>query len=80
MCVHVCMCVCVHMRECVCAYESVCVCRGRDTFSDISECDEMSQAFPTMLAYSNIVGRLALLSLNTKLISLVSHFIGLGSS
>ena len=56
------------------------MCRGRDTLSDISECDEMSQAFPTMLVYSNIVGRLALLSLNTKLISLVSHFIGLGSS
>ena len=49
-----------------------CVCRGRDTLSDISECDEMSQAFPTMLVYSNIVGRLALLSLNTK-----AHFIGL---
>ena len=54
-----CVCACVRMRECVC--------RGRGTLSDvISECDEMSQAFPTMLVYSNIVGRLALLSLNTK--------------
>ena len=68
------------MCVCVCAYESVCVHACVDTLSDISEGDEMSQAFPTMLAYSNIVGRLALLSLNTKLISLVSHFIGLGSS
>ena len=57
------MCVCVRMTECVC--------RGRDTLSDISECGEMSQAFPSKLVYSNMVGRLALLSLNTKLISLV---------
>ena len=39
----------------------MCVCVYRE-----SECDEMSQAFPTMLVYSKIVGRLALLSLNTK--------------
>ena len=60
-CVRVCVCVCA----CVCAYESVCVCvcvcamrecvcRGRDTLSDISECDEMSQAFPTMLVYRSV--------------------------
>ena len=42
-----CVYVCVRMRECVC------VCRGRDTLSDISECNEMSQTFPTMLVYSN---------------------------
>ena len=47
--------VCVRMRVCVCVCVRmrVCVCRGRDTLSDISECDEMSQAFPTMLVYSN---------------------------
>ena len=94
-CAYVCVCICVCVCACVRMRVCVCVCRGRDTLSDISECDEMSQAFPTMLVYSNIVGTLitlnlsliicvellvALLSLSTKLISLVSHFIGLGSS
>ena len=83
----VCICVCVHMCVCACVRMSVCACMHSGILSLTSVSVMRCLRLSPLLAYSNIVGRLALLSLNTKqssfhwsLISLISHYIGLGSS
>ena len=63
-CAHVCVCACVRM--CVCVRMRECVCVEGEILSltsvNVMRCPRLSP----LLVYSNMVGRPALLSLNTK--------------